>query len=396
MNALERKRMSMWLHFGLLAVLFVGAGFGLRAQNDSLPPGLEIFSNVALSSSAMPPWALMGAVFGGDITAPLAIAVARTDVAGQGFFGGQAEAGILLRWVDKADNEVRVGLTSRAWSDVRWSPGAAHLFWGPLGGADPENQPRDLAKTRFRGLATSAFTVSVSSEHIAFTGRLGEAHWGADLAVEDAPFFMDTAQIDFRLVGQFNRSLATGLMAGIDLEFRQTTTIGQADVNWAVGIRDLGGFMFPLSVETTVDSSIHSTGWPLITGLFDTSDENPNYGLHSDTIGLAPGDDPLKGVLPATYYIRARAQGWSAYVQKNSWAPRPEFCAIKTFAHSSEQRSVHWQAGLGWGGWGGLYVPLGVNLTGHQGRTFSLRTRVAPGPDLGLRTTLMCAWGKKF
>lgn len=373
----------------------------LQAQNDSLPPHLELFAGATMGSSAMPPWVLMGVVFGGDITAPLAVTVDRTDAGGRGFVGGQAEAGILMAWKNKMGHSVRMGLTSRAWTDFRWSPGTAHLLWGPLGGADPENQERNLENTQLRGLATSAFTLGIASECVSVLGRIGEAHWGANGAFEDAPFYMDTAQIEFRVEGQFNRSIATGLMAGFDVEIRGVVEGEQNTINWAAGLRDVGGYIFPQWVESVIDTSLNSTGWPLITEALlgegeDSGPFSPSDGLQVDTLDAGTSDKTMQGSLPTTYYFRVNTQGWTAQLQLNRWAPRPELYAIKTFGHRSVNRPLNWSAGLGWGGWGGLYIPFGLDMNGKEGRNLTVKTRIAPGADLGLRTTLMCSWVKKF
>lgn len=386
----------------LTAACFLACCSGLLAQQDAavdgvfvdlaadstavLRPHIELYCGATIGSNAMPPWVLMGLLFGGDVTAPLAVTVERTDARGAAFWGGRAEAGLLLAWQERGDLgrpvALRAGLTSRAWWDARWSPGAAHFLWGPLGGADPQNQLRSLEGTQARGLVTTAFTLEYKTEHLKLTGRVGEATRGVDGQLNQGAFLVDSAHVEVAIEGQLIRTLSPGLMVGLDVEYRNEHV--------RVGVRNLGAYAFPRAAHSRMDTSVSTLGWPLITQVFDGAE-----WTHTDTVvtGVEPGAVALSGLLPATLYVHAHAERWSASALWNAWAPRPELMVSRSFI-STER--LAYSAGLAWGGWGGLSVPAGLTYTGNQGGKLALKTRIAPWRDVGMRSTIFVSWTRPF
>ena len=403
----------------LLGLFVSGAPATVHSQDSLVSPpvlSLDAYAEGSWSSNAASKWALAGAAFGGDISAPVRSLTALTHWKDGGLAGGYARTGLELvlpaMGVFEAPEKGRwrtvVALETAQWASAEWSPAAATLAFGRHGIgddgslADTRYSLRSATMLRIGGIRSHPGTVrGVPVEwEVEWGIRMGEMHRiVAGGLNRQSHYQWDDEVAAASLDGMQLRSLTAGSAVGCDLAIGLSEAeggYGRLD-RWYASIRNLGSGGQWLTEVTTVDTSFYTNGWSLLTG------EAPDFSdltTNRDTVttGFATN-------LPHTWAFRwerdaLRQPGvtWTLSAERLSIAPRWT-CAL---TRRSGRGALQTEIGLAWGGWGGTFIPLNFNLPsravrqGRAGGTLAIRTRWLALAGTGGRMGLGLHWHRDF
>lgn len=368
------------------------------------------------ASNAASKWAVAGATFGGDISAPVRSLTALTHWKGGGIAGGAARSGVelvlpameFLTAPEKGRWQTLVALETAQWATAEWSPAAATLAFGRHGIGDDGS----LADTRYRLQSMTILRIGGVRTHpgtfrgipvdwsVEWGVRMGEVHRSMTGGLnERSTYRWDDETATASLEAMQFRNLTAGSAVGFDLAVGLSEAdggYGRHD-SWSVSLRNLGHSGRYLTDFARIDTAFATEGWPLFTG--DAPDFSNLVG-ERDTMILGFARN-----LPSTVSfrwnrktIRFPGVGWSLQAQKLSVAPRWEWSLIR----SSGRGAVQAEVGLAWGGWGGTFIPLNFNLPsravrqGRPGGTLAVRTRWLALAGTGGRMGLGLHWHRTF
>jgi len=399
--------------------LLAGATASLAAQDSLVAPAVlsvDVYAEGTWSSNAASKWALAGAAFGGDISAPVRSLTALTHWKEGGLAGGNTRAGLSLvlpamnvfEAPEKGRWRTVVALETAQWANAEWSPAAATLAFGRHGTGDDGS----LADTRYSLRSATMLRIGGIRSHpgtlrgvpveweVEWGIRMGEMHRiVAGGLNRQSNYRWDDEVAAASLDGMQLRSLTAGSAVGLDLAIGLSETqggYGRPD-RWFASLRNLGRGGQWVTEVTTVDTSFYTEGWSLLTG------ESPDFsGLASDRDTVTTG---FATNLPHTWAFRwerdaLRQPGitWILAAERLSIAPRWE-CAL---TRRSGRGALQTEVGLAWGGWGGTFIPLNFHLPsravrqGRPGGTLAIRTRWLALAGTGGRMGLGLHWHRSF
>ena len=376
----------------------------------------NVFAEGQWASNAVSKWAMAGATFGGDISAPVRSLTALTHWKGGGIAGGMARSGIelvlpamdFLPAPEKGRWRTVVALEHVRWAHAEWSPAAATLVFGRHGIGDDGS----LADTRYRLQSATMLRIGGVRTHpgtlrgipmdwsVEWGIRMGEMHRSMIGGTSGSSTYQwDDETASATLEGMQFSNLTAGSAVGFDL------AVGMAEADgghgrhdsWSVSIRNLGRSGRYLTDFSRIDTAFVTEGWPLFTG------ETPDF---SDLVGER--DTLIIGFarnLPSTLAFRWDRQAirlpgviWTLTARKLSIAPRWEW----SLTRRSGRGAVQTEIGLAWGGWGGTFIPLNFNMPsravrqGRPGGTLAVRTRWLALAGTGGRMGLGLNWHRSF
>ena len=406
------------LGFSLLCITAV-SGQTLPLDSIGVMPvqSLEVFSEGEWGSNAASKYLMAGLAFGGDVTFPVQSLSSRTAQKGFGFAGGTTRTGVkmtlpamrLISEFEPKEWRTTVSVEHQQWASVGWPPGASRLLFGPLGSGAPEVS--SLSGTSFdyisltslkigglRSFSSSSFGVPVVV-NFGWSINAGEVHnWHSGTVRNGSEYTWNDEVMALDVRAQRAQSSGGGTHVGVDVGF----TIEEANGghgrpdSWSLSISDVGTAHFREFVFDEVDTAWSSPGLPLITG------ELPNF----DSGGVR---DTIMGAhrrsLPSTLAfgwerkaIRQPGVVWSIHAQKNTLAPRPQVECIRRSGREAVQVSI----GLGYGGWGGTYIPLSFRMPskavrqGRPGGALRVNTRWLALAGTGGRMAFGLNWHQSF
>ena len=406
---MKRTVLIVWLGLS-------GAAFG---QSDSLAPSklqrLELYAEACWGSNALNKFVLAGVAFGGDITRPVRSLTSLTLDKGGGFAGGWMRSGInavlpAMELVDPPEMgrwQTTVGLETSQWAAARWSPAAATLAFGPHGigreGSLAETGVLWTSATMLRigGIRTTSRTV----RGIPFTltvewgVRMGELHRSLAGGIgRKSEYRWDDELAEASLQAHQIQNLTSGSAVALDLAMQWAEAdggYGRPD-SWSVAIRNWGrGGRWQME-SAQLDTSFSTPGWALISG--DTPDFSG--AVQRDTL-LGSFTRRLPSTLTFRWKrkaIRTPGVEWSLTAEKLSIAPRWEWSLMRRTGRGAIQTEV----GLAYGGFGGAFIPLNVNLPSRAvrqhraGGTLAIRTRWLALAGTGGRMGLGLHWHCTF
>ena len=378
---------------------------------------LDVFAEADWASNAASKYVLAGLAFGGDITYPVQSLSSRTAQKGKGFSGGSARVGVkltlpamgLVEELDAREWRTTVSIEHQNWAAVHWTSGAARLLFGPLGAGAPLQN--NVSGTSFdvlsltslkigglRSFSSSSFGVPVNVD-LSWSINAGEVHNQSSGAFyEGSEYTWDDQVMSFDVNARRAQSSGVGTHVGFDVGIaieEANDGRGRPDT-WSLSISDVGTAHFRSFVFDDVDTSWTSPGLPLITG------ELPNLeaAWNTDTVvGV------LRRRLPSTIAfhwerkaLRTPGVVWALHAQKNTLAPRPQVECIRRSGRGGAQLAI----GLGYGGWGGTYIPISLRLPskavrqGQPGGTLNIASRWLALAGTGGRMTLGVNWHQTF
>lgn len=367
------------------------------------------------ASNALNKFVLAGAAFGGDISNPVRSLTALTHWKGEGFAGGFTRAGVeailpaseLLETPEAGGWKTLVALETVQWAEASWSPAAATLAFGRHGIGDDGSLGgtgyafNSATMLRIGGIRTAERGVrGIPMEVTVEWGlRMGELHRAIAGGVSHSSSFQwnDTLAEGNLDAMQF-RNLTAGSTVGLDFGIAVREARGghgRRDA-WSASLRNLSRGGRWQTEWAYVDTAFSNGGWPLLTG------EGPAFNDMADRDTLITG---FGRRLPHTVAFRwqreaLRSPGvmWTLHAERISIAPRWDLSLTRRSGRGALQAEV----GLGWGGWGGTYIPIHFNLPsravrqGNPGGTLSIRTRWLALAGTGGRMGLGCHWHHTF
>lgn len=403
----------------MLALTLVSGTVPATAQQDTAATpafhSLSFQMEGQWSSNALNKYVLAGAAFGGDISAPVRSLAALTRWKDGGIAGGYTRAGVtaILPAMELFDApewgrwETVVALETTQWAEASWSPAAATLVFGRQGVGDDGSLQgtscslRSATTLRIGGIRsrrTHLRGVPMEME-VEWGVRVGEVHRYLSGGTDRQSYYLWNDSIaEADIGGLWFRSLTAGSTAGFD------AAIGLVEANgghgrrdaWFLSLRNVGGGGRLLTEVTEIDTLFSTEGWPLLTG------GGPTWETAGSRDTLIVGFSRL---LPHTLAFRwdreaMRVPGirWTLTAEKLSIAPRWQVAVTRKSGRGALQTEV----GLGWGGWGGTYIPLNFNLPsravrqGRPGGQLSIGTRWLALAGTGGRMGLGLHWHRTF
>lgn len=398
----------------------IGA-WGQSALEDSLSDAGVVsewraWSEHQWASNAAPKWAMAGVAFGGDISSPVRTLVSLTEQKGHGVLGGTSRTGVSLTLPalelfpepDQGRWETFVALENRMVAAAEWSPAAARFAFGRWGLDAPDDR---LGGTAFsvisatclkiggvRTSRTEAFAIPMDLElHWAF--QAGEVHrYDAGRIARDSRATWDEQAVDVDLYVTRGTPLGVGTLVGVDVGIAlEEADGGQGRPDrWSLLIQDISRGRFRALEYSRLDTAFNTPGFPLLTA------GAPDFSAATTTDTLS-GD--LAFGLPATVTLRWERRAlrdpdvrWVAEWQRHGYAPRGRLELTRIQGLGRVRTAI----GLGFGGWGGAYIPLRFEMPsrevrqGRPGGTLTVATRWLALPGTGGRMALALNWHRTF
>lgn len=395
------------------------------SESDSIPTpsvlSIDIYSENQWASNAATKWAVAGFAFGGDISTQAQGLNSRTRERGSGIGGGSIRQGVSLvlpsanigKTPDKGRWNTLVALEHFQVATASWTPGMAHLFFGSQG---LEDEGRGmLGPSRYKRVSLTSLKVGGVRTHRTQSGEVpldmtlnwsvnvGELHSnnsGYVNAFSEFTWDADSIMLDVR-AGQRDM-VGTGTVLGFDFG----VSIAEADGGhgrrdrWSFAVRDLGTSRSRDVIYQYVDTSAAYDGVPLLNNGFNGVTDL----VEADTLQTMTSLT-IMDKLPSTISFRWEREAlktpgvsWGLLLENNSAAPRPRAELMR----SSGRGAVRTTLGIGYGGWGGTYIPFNLDFPsrdvrqGEAGGTLALHTRWLALPGSGGRMGLGVNWHQTF
>ena len=402
-----------------ILILCLGFSSVAAGQSDSLSPTgvqrLEVYAEACWGSNALNKFVVAGVAFGGDITSPVRSLTSLTLDKGGGVAGGWMRSGVnvvlpAMELVDPPEMgrwQTVVGLETSQWAATQWSPAAATLAFGPhgigRGGSLAETGYVWMSATMLRigGIRTTPRLVRGMPMNwtMEWGVRMGELHRSlAGRIGRNSEYSWDDEWAEAHLEAHQIQNLTSGSAVALDLAMQWAEAEGghgRPD-SWSVALRNWGSGGRWQMESAQMDTSFSTPGWALISG------EGPDFS------GAVERDTLLGGFtrrLPSTLTFRwdrkaIRTPGvvWSLKAEKLSIAPRWEWSLMRRTGRGAIQTEV----GLAYGGFGGAFIPLNLNLPSRAvrqhrpGGTLTIRTRWLALAGTGGRMGLGLHWHRTF
>ncbi len=377
-----------------------------------------VYSEQQWASTAANKFILAGLAFGGDISGPVNQMTLLTSKQRIAMGGGSSRMGIaltlpspdILPLPERGRWHTTVALEQQQMANAEWSFGAARLMFGPHGSAEQESGGF-LGGTQFSGVSATSLKVGGVRTHRSSVGNLpvdvtmqwsvnvGEMHQYRSFYVRArSEYTWDDEALAMDLDAQQIKPIGVGTLLGLDLGLSIEEADGGAGRKdrWSVAIRDWGSAKFREGVYQRVDTAFFTQGWPLITeGTPDFSDV-----MQSDTLMGS-----FKRRMPSTLCfswereaLRNPGVTWALNAQSVAWAPRGQVEVVRRSGRGAVQTAV----GLGYGGWGGTFIPLNFTLPsvavrqGQPGGALVVSTHWLAVPRQGGRMALGLRWHQSF
>jgi len=407
--------------FGLSSALCTHSTAAAHAVPDTvdLRPvhSVHIYSENQWASNAASKWAVAGLAFGGDISTPVRTLTSLTEQRGIGIGGGSTRQGIALvlpsmnlgKEPDMGRWKTTVALEHQQLVTARWTDGMARFFFGRHGiegetfGSLGLSRYWRVSATNLKigGERTHRSTVRSTPVDMTLNWSInaGEMHEQQGVAIQMGSQYRwdgDSMAVDLR--GSRIVPFGVGTLLSLDLGM----TIEEADGGmgrpdrWSISVRDWGAARFREGMFERVDTAYADAGLPIL------------GGEAWDLEGVIMTDTVLGTIrrkMPSTVRIQwdreaLRTPGvvWSLSIENNSVAPRPQVELVR----SSGRGAVRTTVGIGYGGWGGTYIPLHMDFPsrdvrqGRPGGTLSVGTRWLALPGSGGRMALGANWHQTF
>ena len=409
-----------------IAALFLNLSLAIAVQaqgypSDTLvqPPveSVHVFAEGQWASNALNKFVLAGFAFGGDISFPVRSLVSLTEQKDGAFAGGSLRSGVkatlpamgLFEAADPSGWRTTVALEYHQLGAMRWSPGTAQLAFGRHGLS--HQYPSDLGGSGYqyfsftslkigglRSFTSSCFGVPVQLS-LSWSINAGEMHsHRAGGVASKSQFTWDQSTVALDARAQQLSTLGVGNLLGVDLGVAmEEANGGQGRLDrWSFSLSDLGNARFREFVFDELDTALSYDGLPLIT----EGAPSLEGAWSSDTLVGS-----LRRNLPATvrlswerHAMRTPGVVWLLRAEQNSYAPRPLIELTRRSGRGPLQASI----GLGYGGWGGTYIPLSVRMPsravrqGRPGGTLHLTSRWLALAGTGGRMALGLNWHQSF
>ena len=378
---------------------------------------ITLYSDNQWASNALTKWAAAGLAFGGDITSPVRTLASRTAERGTGVGGGLSRQGVALvlppmnigEEPDKGRWLTTVALEHQQLVSATWSPGMATFFFGQHG--TEGNTEGWLGTSTFRRLASTFLKVGGIRTHrtelrstpvdmtLNWSVNAGEVHLHESGSLQYSSRYLwdgDSLQLDLK--GSATNSSGVGTLFSMDfgIAIEEAEGEGGRPDRWSFSVRDWGSGRFGGWIWQRIDTSYAEAGLPVFEGAgLDFSDV-----MQVDTIAST-----LRRKVPSTVRfqwdresLRMPGVVWSLRLENNRSAPRRQAELVR----SSGRGAVRTTVGIGYGGWGGTYIPLDLEFPtrrvrqGRPGGTLSVSTRWLAVPGSGGRMALGLNWHETF
>ena len=378
---------------------------------------IEIYSDNQWASNAATKWVVAGLAFGGDITSPVRTLTSRTAERGTGVGGGLTRQGVALvlppmnigEEPDKGRWRTTVALEHMQLVSATWSPGMATFFFGRHG--IEGNTEGWLGTSTFRRWASTSLKVGGIRTHrtalrstpvdmtLNWSVNAGEVHLHEGGSLQyNSRYQWDGDSIQLDLKGSATNSSGVGTLFSLDLgiAIEEAEGEGGRPDRWSFSVRDWGSGRFGGWIWQRLDTSYAEAGLPVLEGAgLDFSDV-----IQNDTILST-----LRRRMPKTVQfqwdresLRMPGVVWSLRLENNRSAPRGQAELVR----SSGRGAVRTTVGIGYGGWGGTYIPLDFEFAtrdvrqGRPGGTLAVSTRWLALPGSGGRMALGLNWHQTF
>lgn len=407
--------------FGLLAAFPLYSNPASGEPEDSLDTrpihSIEIYSDNQWASNALTKWAAAGLAFGGDITSPVRTLTSLTDQRGGGIGGGTIRQGVALvlpsmtigEAPEKGRWKTTVGLEHLQFVRASWTPGMARFLFGRHG-VEGETYGR-LGLTGFRQLSATSLKVGGIRTHRAairsqpmdltfsWSVNVGEMHAlrrGYVQGGSEYRWDADTMSVNMRAsrVDPYGVGRLVSFDFGMVIE-EPDGGRGRAD-RWTFEIRDWGGARFRSGLYQWLDTAFTEAGLPVM--------NNGEFPVETAS-RIDSGNGALHERMPSTFAAQWEREAlrhpgvvWCFRAERNSGAPRGQAELVR----SSGRGAVRTTVGIGYGGWGGTYIPLNLEFAsrdvrqGRPGGTLAVSTRWLALPGSGGRMALGLNWHQTF
>jgi len=407
--------------FGLLAAFPLHSTAASGDPADSLDHrsvhSITLYSDNQWASNALTKWAAAGLAFGGDITSPLQTLVSNTAERRSAMGGGTSRQGVALTLPSmnlgeapvKGRWKTTVALEHQQWATAQWTAGMARFFFGAHG-AHP-GEVGWMGPSSFKRGAATALKVGGIRTHrtsmrstpvdmtLSWSANAGEVHvWQSGNLAYSSNFRWDGDSLELDLAGSSLLPIGVGTLFSVDLgmSIEEAESAGGRRDRWSFSARDWGSAVFRSGVYQRLDTAYADEGLPLTDG----GGLDFSSVVRNDTLAGA-----LRRKVPSTVRFRwdreaMRFPGvvWSVILENNSAAPRPQAELVR----SSGRGAIRTTVGIGYGGWGGTYIPLNLEFPtrrvrqGRPGGTLAVSTRWLAAPGSGGRMALGLNWHETF
>lgn len=401
---------------GLALHTFASIGAADSTASEGVVSEWRAWSEHQWASNAVPKWAMAGVAFGGDISGPVRTLVSLTEQKGGGFFGGTSRTGVALTLPalelfpepDQGRWQTFVAVENRMVAAAEWSPAAARFAFGRWGVSDEDDR---LGGTAFSVISATCLKIGGIrfSETVAFgvpmhlelkwALQAGEVHrYDAGRIARFSRATWDDEVVDVDVLATRGTPLGVGTLVGFDVGIAMAESqggMGRPD-RWSLDIQDISRGRFRALEYSSIDTALVTPGFPLLT-------QGPPDFSQAATRDTLEGD--LSFGLPATVTLRWERQAlrrpdvrWTAEWQRHGYAPRGRLEVTRTQGLGPVRTAV----GLGYGGWGGTYIPLRFECPsrevrqGRPGGTLALSSRWLALPGTGGRMAFGLNWHRTF
>ncbi len=378
---------------------------------------IEIYSENQWASNAATKWVLAGLAFGGDITSPVRTLTSRTAQRGTGVGGGLTRQGVALvlppmnigEEPDKGRWRTTVALEHLQLASATWSPGMATFFFGRHG-IDGETEGW-LGLSTYKRMASTSLKIGGIRTHrtelrstpvdmtLNWSVNAGEMHRHENGALQyNSRYQWDGDSLQLELKGSGFTSSGVGAIFSLDfgITIEEADGEGGRPDRWSFSVRDWGSARFRGSVWQNIDTAYAEAGLPV----FEEVGLDFSHVLQKDTLA-----GTLRRRMPNTVRfqwdrssLRTPGVVWSLRLENNRGAPRGQAELVR----ASGRGAVRTTVGIGYGGWGGTYIPLDLEFAtrdvrqGRPGGTLAVSTRWLALPGSGGRMALGLNWHQTF